>query len=93
MKFHRKFTFWFLAISLLICILNLSGIDDKNLILFFASPPFWITETHWFVVNFTHPSNISIAVIYTVTILFWLLVGFFLDKLVRKLSKKGSVNS
>jgi hypothetical protein len=93
MKFYRKFIFWFTVASLLICILNLSGYDDKNLILFFTSPPFWITETHWFVVNFTHPANIPLDLIYIITILFWLLLGFIIDAIIKNLSKNGNVNS
>ncbi len=93
MKLHKRFTFWFTVISFGICLINLLGYDDKNLLLFFTSPPFWIIETHWFVVNFTHPSNIPINVIYIITILFWILLGLVIDKSIKQLSSIRNVNS
>jgi hypothetical protein len=69
------------------------GYDDKNLLLFFTSPPFWILETHWFVVNFMHPADVALGIIYVFTILFWFLLGFILDKILKKLSNKRNVNT
>ncbi|MBX9974087.1 hypothetical protein [Cytobacillus firmus] len=88
MKIYRYFSFWLLILSISICLFNLLGFDDKNLLMFLTSPPFWLIETHWFVVNFTHPSDIPMSVIYVLTVLFWFLLGLILDKALRKLKNK-----
>lgn len=90
MKIYKRFSFWLTIIAIGICLFNLLGYDDKSILLFLASPPFWIMETHWFVENFTHPANISIVIKYVLTILFWFLFGISLDKFIPKLLKKNN---
>lgn len=85
MKIYRYFSFWILILPFSICLFNLLGFDDKNLLIFLTSPPFWLIETNWFVVNFTHPSEIPMSVIYVLTVLFWFSLGLLLDKATRKL--------
>lgn len=92
MKIYKRFSFWLSIIAIGICLFNLLGYDDKSLLLFFTSPPFWIMGTHWFVENFTHPANISIVIKYALTILFWFLFGFTLDKFILKLLNNGNRN-
>ncbi|WP_214756640.1 MULTISPECIES: hypothetical protein [unclassified Exiguobacterium] len=77
----KSFTFWLTLFAVLICLYNGSGADDKSILFFLTSPPFWVMETHWFVETFTHPSNITMFVKYGVTILFWAVVGAGLDRL------------
>ncbi|MCT4776820.1 MULTISPECIES: hypothetical protein [Exiguobacterium] len=80
----KSFTFWLTLFAVLICLYNVSGADDKSILFFLTSPPFWIMETHWFVETITHPSNIPMWVKYGVTILFWAMVGTGLDRVFLK---------
>lgn len=77
----KSFTFWLTLFAVLICLYNGSGVDEKSILFFLTSPPFWVMETHWFVETFTHPSNITMFVKYGVTILFRAVVGAGLDRL------------
>lgn len=77
----KSFTFWLPLFAVLIALYNGSGADDKSILFFLTSPPFWVMETYWFVETFTHPSNIPMLVKYGVTILFWAMVGTRLDRL------------
>lgn len=88
MKIFKKFYFWLSMVYLLVIFLNLIGVDDKNILLFFTNPFGWIAETHWFVVNFTHPSNIPLFAFYIIGLLIWFLAGLLIDKLIRKFKKK-----
>lgn len=87
----KSFTFWLTLFAVLICLYNGSGADDKSILFFLTSPPFWIMETHWFVETFTHPSNIPMWVKYGVTILFWAVIGTGLDCLWLKRSMRQLV--
>lgn len=79
MKFYKRFSFWLSMIAVGICLFNLLGYDDKNLLLFFTSPPFWILEN----MSFRFP----IGVIYVISITFWFLFGFGIDRFIQKLLK------
>jgi hypothetical protein len=82
---NKKYSYWLSVIAIGICLFNLLGYDDKSILLFLSSPPFWIMETHWFVRNFIHPADVSIFIKYSLTILFWFIFGFILDKSTSKL--------
>jgi len=88
MRLFKKFHFWFPLFYTFIGILNLLGYDDKNLLLFFTSPPFWITEEHWFVVTFTHPANIPLIVVFIGTLIFWYFFGRLIDFVIKKIKRK-----
>lgn len=88
MKPYKKFVFWLTIMAIGICSFSFLGYDDKNLLLFFMTPPIWITETHWFVENFIHPSNIPLRTIYIFTILFWMVLGIVLDAVAKKFTNK-----
>lgn len=70
-----SFTFLLTLSSTLIVCFNINGYDDKNLILFITSPPFWIIEQY---------GVVPIKVIYIVTIVIWLLIGILLDLTITK---------
>ena len=44
MKVIKKFSFWLTIFAVVVVLYNMIGKDDKNLLLFFTSPPFWVTE-------------------------------------------------
>jgi len=78
----KQFRFW---LSLLYMIVMLVGLaDETNILLFVASPPFWVTETHWFAVHVVHPSEIPVIVIGLSTLVFWFLVGALIDAVVKR---------
>ena len=91
MKIYKKLSFWLPVIAMCICLFNLLGYDDLSLLLFLTSPPFWVIETHWFVENFMLSSEILMETVYALTILFWFLFGFILDKFIIKIRKVSSV--
>jgi len=88
MSIWKKWKFWLPAIYCLVGLFNLFGFDDKNLLLFFTSPPFWITEQHWFVVTFTHPSNIPLIVVFLISLIVWFLIGKLIDWSIEKIKKE-----
>jgi hypothetical protein len=80
MKIIKRFSFWFVLFALMVCLYNVMGFDDKNLLLFFTTPPFWLLEDFTpqlklFFVN----ENIFRVFLYLVNIAFWFLFGLLLD--------------
>lgn len=73
---------------LLVVFINSGSVVDKNIILFLTSPFMWISETHWFVVNFMHPSKIAISTHYIINAIIWFLLGFVLDSLLLRLKNR-----
>lgn len=89
----KTFTFWLTLVAVLICLYNWSGADDKSILFFLTSPPFWVMETRWFVETFTHPSNIPMWVKYGLSLLFWIFVGLGLDRfLVKRKTRQIALN-
>jgi hypothetical protein len=81
-----KFKLFIPLIYLIIGFINFLGFDDMNLLLGFSSPFMWIAEQHWFVVIFTHPSNIFFLS-FLISLLIWFFVGWIIDSLVQKNKK------
>ena len=69
-----SFTFLLTLLSILIVRFNINGRDDKNILLYFTSPPFWVLEDY----------SVTLNVIYISTIIFWFVIGIFLDFTVTK---------
>lgn len=67
----KRFRFWFTLFSLLVVLNNLIGEDDKNLLLFFTSPPFWVTEFY--------AIQISMTGLYILNVAFCFLFGWAMD--------------
>lgn len=83
-KFLKSFRFWLVFISALVIIINITGHDDYNILLALTSPVMWIS------INFPALRHIPfpISLTYVITILFWLLVGFALDRMIKRLKSK-----
>ncbi len=91
-KYFYKFSFWFVIFAVFVNCFNSLGYDDKNLLLFFTSPPFWILE------NVSHKIRSilygdTLFFIYIVNALFWFLLGFYLDKMIAKLKMNISLEA
>lgn len=54
-----------------------------NIIIYLGSPPFWLLNS-WISTNYPYPSVQSLIIIYTTTILFWILLGIMIDKEIKK---------
>lgn len=74
------FKLLFTLLSTLIVVINYSGNDDKNILLFITSPPFWLIENYFRFFTITH--------IYIFTILFWVIFGILLDYIILKMKDK-----
>ena len=69
--------------GVLLVLNNAVGSDDKNILLFLGSPPFWILE------NISFIGTIPMWLLYVLTLSFWFGVGYGLDRLiVRRESRK-----
>ena len=62
-----------------ICIMNVSGLNDLNILLFLTSPPFWLLETPWFSLYVIHLHYHSLSMYIIVP--FWFILGKLLDRL------------
>jgi len=85
MKIIKKFSFWLLILSLIICLFNLSGNDDKNMLLFLTSPVLlslnsWLTTLHYSFEN----ELLWQFVLYGIHICTWLFTGFLIDWLIHR---------
>lgn len=71
MKLIRNFSFWLTLCAAIVVLYNIMGKDDKNLLFFFTSPPFWVVM--YFDIR------TSFSVLYVLNIVFWFLLGFGID--------------
>lgn len=91
-KLIKSFRFWFALLSILIITQNMLGWDDKNLLLYFTTPPI-IMINEWFYSNWSVWGKYAMLFFYVCNFLTWFLAGFLLDRfvnrLVRKLRRRG----
>ncbi|MDQ0897416.1 hypothetical protein [Paenibacillus sp. V4I7] len=89
----KKISFWLLILSLIICLFNLSGNDDKNLLLFLTSPVLlwlnpWLTNLHYSMEN----ELLWQFLLYGIHICTWLITGLLIDFLIHaKKNKKRTL--
>ncbi|GAB6440399.1 hypothetical protein CON36_35155 [Bacillus cereus] len=76
----KPISFILSVISIIICIINYMGYDNKDMILFFTSPPLWLSKTEWFVENIGPYKDVPLFLKYIFTITFWSLVGERIDR-------------
>lgn len=77
----NSFRFWLVLISCLVITINITGYDDYNILLVIISPLVWMYESF----RFVREANIPITIVYFTTLVFWYLIGYALDCLIRKL--------
>ncbi|WP_342555639.1 hypothetical protein [Paenibacillus sp. FSL R7-0652] len=85
MKLFKKLTFWFVLFSLLVCFNNLSGNDDKNILIYLTNPMNsllngWLTHIN------TNPETTYLfkPLICGLHLLFWTGLGLVIDTLIKK---------
>lgn len=80
----RSFRFWFTLIAVFIVSQNVIGWDDKNLLLYFTTPPLWSDDWH----PFKPGGKYTILFFYVCNLLTWFLGGLILDRLFYHVVKK-----
>lgn len=80
MTIIKRFSFWFIILSILICFFNLSGSDDYNLIIFITNPISWFFE-NWLTKINTNPDTTVWfrPILYLLHIAFWAILGHLID--------------
>ncbi|MFS0726737.1 hypothetical protein [Paenibacillus sp. 1P07SE] len=76
----KSFCFWFTAFALAVIAFHLTGLDDKNLLLFFTSPMLWLYEAYPAVREADIPRFLYLLS----TVFIWFLAGLLLDRLVAR---------
>lgn len=65
-------------IGLAICLFNYTGYDPHNLVFFMLSIPAWVVDL------FVDVHEVSVLLMYALTILTWALLGFIADILIAR---------
>lgn len=75
----KRFSLWLSIFALLICVVHLSGLDDKNIVLFFTSPVLWLFESHTdFLLRYMSES-VMFVFYYVWTVYTWSWIGLCID--------------
>ncbi|WP_169082107.1 hypothetical protein [Paenibacillus sp. PL91] len=68
-------------IGLAICLFNYTGYDPHNMIFFMLSIPAWVVDL------FVDVHEVSVLLMYALTIITWALLGFIADVLIARARK------
>ncbi len=89
MNIFKRLTFWLVLFSLLVCFNNLTGNDDKNILIYLTNPfnPLlnrWLTDINM------NPETTYLfkPLICGLHLLFWTALGLIIDKLIKKSKNK-----
>ncbi|OZM57591.1 hypothetical protein CIB95_04265 [Lottiidibacillus patelloidae] len=93
----KKFSLWLSVFSILICIFNAIGLDDKNLLLFLSSPHLMFLEDYSHYIRKIDNYTLQMIILYLINIFGWFLIGALIDIIILKLKrfslKKGGKNT
>ncbi|PYY29748.1 hypothetical protein [Paenibacillus illinoisensis] len=84
----KKFRFWLFFLSLLICVYNATGLDDKNLLLFLTSPHLLLLVDYSRYIRAIGNEEIQMLIWYVINVIGWFLIGWLVDSLITKLKRK-----
>ncbi|MGQ8874429.1 hypothetical protein [Paenibacillus sp. TSA_86.1] len=85
MKIFKKLTFWFVLFSLLVCFNNLSGNDDKNILIYLTNPFNPLLNRPLTDINMNPETTYLFKpLIYGFHLLFWTGLGLIIDFLIKK---------
>lgn len=79
----KKFSFWLSIFGLLVCLLNATGKDDKNLLLYFTSPHLMLIEEY----NIGRQLD-GIFIIYIINIVGWFIIGLVIDLIIAAFKRR-----
>lgn len=85
LKLIKKLSFWLPLFSLIVCIHNLMGYDDKGLLLFFTSPPLLLFNSELAKLHYTMNSKLLWLVLYGIHFSFWLLCALAIDWIISRI--------
>jgi NhaP-type Na+/H+ or K+/H+ antiporter len=85
MRIFKKFILWLPVLSIIICVINQSGSDDKNLLLFLTSPPLlwlnpWLTDLHYSMENERMLQLILYGIHFGTAVLIGLMADWFVSR-------------
>lgn len=80
-----RFTWIAALIGLAICAFNYTGYDPHNMVFFMLSVPAWVADL------FIDIHEVSVLLMYVLTILTWTLLGFIADVLIARDRRKAGV--
>lgn len=86
LKTLKYFTFWFVLFSLIVCLINLSGNDEKNILIFLTNPIHIFLEKWLTSINTnSETSHFFRPIIYLLHLVFWGVIGLTIDGLIVKI--------
>jgi hypothetical protein len=84
----KKFRFWLPIFAFTICLFNLFGFDDKNLLLFFTSPHLMLLEDFSSYIRNIGNEFTQMIIWYILNIIGWFLIGWIIDILISKIKNR-----
>ncbi|WNS43874.1 hypothetical protein [Paenibacillus sp. MMS20-IR301] len=85
MKIFKKLSLWLPVLSLAVCLINYSGNDDKNLLLFLTSPVLlWLNPQLTDMSYAMDNERLSYLILYAIHFSTWLLFGILFDWIVSR---------
>ncbi|GBG12296.1 hypothetical protein B1748_07445 [Paenibacillus sp. MY03] len=79
-----KITIIATLIGLAVCAFNYTGYDPHNMVFFMFSVPAWFADM------FMDIHNVSVLLMYALTVLTWALLGFITDLIIARDRRKNS---
>ncbi|ASA25315.1 hypothetical protein [Paenibacillus donghaensis] len=81
----NTFSLWLSIFSLLVCLFNFSGMDDKNLLLFFTNPLLLLLNpVVTRLLDTMNSEALQLLLLYITHLAFWLCLGLLIDLLRRR---------
>lgn len=71
-----------MLIALVVCVFNVMGYDDMNLLIHVMSPPVMLMNSHMFSENVMRVDEVPMWVYYVTTVLYWYVVGVLMGRVV-----------
>lgn len=71
-------TFAAVLISLALCLYNYTGTDPHNIVFFMFSPPAWAVDL------LVDIHEVSVLLMYALTVLTYALIGYIADRIIRR---------
>lgn len=87
---RKGFRLWLPLLSLAVCLFNVFGYDDKNILLFLTSPFFWILESRSFLEAWLDSFHVPLFLIYILTLISWFFIGLLIDVILTVLFRQSS---